>query len=43
MLPRVNLHTSASEVGHKQPPALQKRLGEGQTYSPDRDRLSIQR
>jgi len=26
---------------HKQPPALQKRLGQGQTYSPDRDRLSI--
>src|SRR5262249_3703675 len=27
---------------HKQPPAMQKRLGQGQTYTPDRDRLSIQ-
>jgi hypothetical protein len=25
--------------GHKQPPAMQKRLGQGQTYNPDRDRL----
>jgi hypothetical protein len=37
--------TAANEVkGHKQPPALQKRvqkrLGQGQTFSPDRDRLT---
>jgi hypothetical protein len=36
--------TGISEMGHKQPPALQKRLqkrlGQGQTYSPDRDRLT---
>jgi hypothetical protein len=29
-------------MGQKPPIALQKRLDKGQTYSPDRDRLSIQ-
>jgi hypothetical protein len=29
-------------MGHKRPTALQKRLGQGQTYSPDRDRMLIQ-
>jgi hypothetical protein len=33
---------ASSLLSHNGPPALQKRLGQGQTYSPDRGRLSIQ-
>jgi hypothetical protein len=29
------MHTSASEVGHKQPPALQKKIGKTSTSRPD--------
>ena len=35
-------HCEIDAMGRKQPPALQKRLAHGRTYSPDRDRLSIQ-
>jgi hypothetical protein len=31
-----------NNIGQERPPALQRRLGQGQTCSPDRDRLSIQ-
>ena len=35
-------NSSTSASGQEPPIALQKSLGQGQTYSPDRDRLSIQ-
>jgi hypothetical protein len=41
------LHCSSELMGHKRPTALQKRLArprpQGQTYSPNFDRLSIKR